>query len=320
MTVYFFYGDEDYNIELQINELKEKLLDKNFSSMSYKCVDNPQYTDLISYLRTQPMMFGNQMLVINCENYFSQAFEDYQLSEIETALKDNIESLCIIFVCILPRGEGKKPDSRRKFYKILTKYAKCQEFPTFKNYETDKLYAFIKNAAKKQKLTIENDACLELITRVGSNLRELVKEIEKLQLLAYPKNNITKDMVKDISISNEDLFALTDSLMKQNKGNAILEFRKLLDKKHPLEIISALQTMLRKWILTKLYKSQGQSIMTIAKATGQKEFLVEKILKNLENITIKDLVDLRQKITDAEYKMKNGESIDAIDEFEIAIL
>ena len=73
MAVYFFYGDEDYNIELEINALKKKLLDKNFSSMNFKSLDNPPYTDLISYLRTQPMMFGNQMILINCEDYFSKS-------------------------------------------------------------------------------------------------------------------------------------------------------------------------------------------------------------------------------------------------------
>ncbi|MEI8128286.1 MAG: hypothetical protein WCG95_01585 [bacterium] len=70
MSIYFFYGDEDYNIELEIKKLKKKLLDKNFASMNFKTADNPSFPELISLLRTQPMMFGNLMIVIDCEDYF----------------------------------------------------------------------------------------------------------------------------------------------------------------------------------------------------------------------------------------------------------
>ena len=35
MAVYFYYGDEDYNIDLAIEALK-KGLDKNFASVNFK--------------------------------------------------------------------------------------------------------------------------------------------------------------------------------------------------------------------------------------------------------------------------------------------
>ena len=118
MGIYLFYGDEDYNIELEIKKLKKKLLDENFASMNFKVADSPHYAELISLLRTQPMMFGNQIIVINCENYFTKTFEDSELDEISKALEDNTSSLHIIFVATLPRNEGKKIDSRKKIYKI----------------------------------------------------------------------------------------------------------------------------------------------------------------------------------------------------------
>ena len=53
MAVYFFYGEEDFNIEKEIENLK-KSLDKNFLEMSFKTCDNPKFADLIAILRTQP--------------------------------------------------------------------------------------------------------------------------------------------------------------------------------------------------------------------------------------------------------------------------
>lgn len=318
MSIYFFYGDEDYNIESEIKKLKKKLLDKNFSAMNFKFAENPSFPDLISLLRTQPMMFGNMMIVINIESYFSKVLEDNQLDEISKALEDNIESLCIVFTAILPRNEGKKLDSRKRIYKIITKYAQSEEFPTFKSYKTEDISNWINKEAKKHEITLEKEASTALIEQVGNNLRELVQELEKLKLLAYPQTIITKKMVKEICILNEDLFNLADFLIKGDKGRALLEFKKLLDKKHWLEIISSLQTMLRRWITIKS-KSKELSLFEISKLTGQHEFVVKTTLGKMKNTQLKDLVKLKQNLTTAEYKIKSGQSINPIDEIEYAL-
>lgn len=315
MGIYFFYGDEDYNMELEINKLKKKLLDKNFSAMNFKYADNPSFPDLISLLRTQPMMFGNMLVLIDIDSYFSKALEDNQLDEIEKALQDNVETLCIIFRVILPRNEGRKVDSRKKIYKIITKHAQSQEFPTFKTYKIEEISNWINKEAKKHEIQLEKDAVLTLIERVGNNLRELSQEIEKLKLLAHPKNIVTKKMVKEICISNEDLFTLADFLLKGDKGHALLEYHKLLDKKHPLEILSALQTMLRKWITIKL-KSNEVSLFEISKIVGQHEFVVKTTLEKMKDTPLKDLVSLKQNLTNAEYKIKSGQ--DTVDSVEYA--
>src|SRR5574344_261845 len=186
MSVYFFYGDEDFNIEAEIKKLKKKLLDKNFASMNFKTADNPSFADLITYLRTQPMMFGNQMIVIDCQTYFSKAFEDSQIKEISDALEHNVESLCIIFRAILPRNEGKKLDSRKKIYKTITKFAQCQEFPTFKTYKIQELTNWINKEAKLSGITLEKDATLAMIENIGNNLdRKSTRLNSSHQIISY---------------------------------------------------------------------------------------------------------------------------------------
>lgn len=319
MAIHFFHGDEDYNIELEIKKLKKKLLDKDFAAMNFKTADNPNFADLISLLRTQPMMFGNSMVVINCQDYFTKAFDDKQLEEISKALEDNQDNICIIFVVKLPRNEGKKLDTRKKIYKIITKHAQIQEFPTFKTYKIDEISNWINKEAKKHEITFEKPAILALIEQVGNNLREISLELEKLALLAYPQKVITQKMVKEICISNEDLFSLADFIIKGEKIHALIEFNKLLDKKHPLEIMSALQTMLRKWITIKT-KSRELPLSEISKLTGQHEFVVKTTLEKMKNTPIADLVKLKQNLITAEYKIKSGEAINVEDEVENAIL
>ncbi|MEI8128287.1 MAG: DNA polymerase III subunit delta [bacterium] len=240
------------------------------------------------------------------------------MEELSNALENNIESLCIIFRAILPRNEGKKVDSRRKIYKIITKSAQMQEFATFRTYKTEDISNWINKEGKKHEITFEKEAALALIEQIGNNLRQLSQEIEKLKLLAYPKTTITKKMVKEICISNEDLFGFADFLLKGNKGQALLEFQKLLEKKHPLEILAAVQTMLRRWIIMKS-KSKEMSMFEISKLTGQHEFVIKTTLEKMKDTPLKDLVALKQNLLQAEYKIKSGQSINHIDEVELAL-
>lgn len=321
MAVYFYYGDEDFNIDLEIEKMK-KNLNPDFVAMNFQVLDNPEYSDLITALRTPPMMFGDMLVVINSDKYFSSQknfFEDSELNDIEDALKNNPEALNIVFVAKLPHGEGKKLDSRRKLYKILNQF-NAREFASFRTYKTDDIKLWVKNHAKKQKsLTLKEDALEILVEQIGNNLRHFDSELDKLKLLAYPKDVVTKEMVEEIAISNQDLFNITEFILKNRKDLALLEFKKLTDKKHPLEIISAIQTMLKKWILIKL-KSQSCNSFELTKLTGLNEYAIKQTQNKLKSVNVSDLVNLKQNLYNVEYKIKSAEANDIISEVEIALI
>ncbi len=303
MAVYFFYGEEDFNIEREIEKLKGSL-DKNFLEMNYKVYDNPKYADLISILRTQPMMFGKMLVVIKCLEYFSKTFEDKEIKEITKALEDNSENLDIVFVAELPRDEGKKLDSRKKFFKLLSKF-NAKEFAPIPTYKTAELEGWIKKQAQSKKLKISQDALTAIISQIGNNLRQIDKELDKLQIIAHPDTLVTAEMVRENCISNEDLFAFSDYLMLGEKDKALREYRKLLDKKYCLEIVSTLQTMLRRWITLKA--NSGESTFELVKMTGMHEYVVKLTLQKLKKASLKDLVKLKENITEAEYRIKSGQ-------------
>lgn len=320
MAVYFFYGDEDYNIEIELEKMRSKL-NPDFLSMSYQTFDNPDYSTLITALRTPPMMFGDTLLVINAQDYFlsnKNFFTDSELADLEDALKNNPDGLNVVFVVKLPRDENKKLDSRKKLYKIVSKF-NTREFPTFKTYKTAEIAAWIKNEAKSKGLMIKDDAVELMIEQIGNNLRDFSTELEKLKLIAYPEKTVTKQMVGDICISHQDLFNFTELIMRNEKDKALLEFKKLLDKKHPLELLSAIQTILRKWIILKS-KASTASSTELAKLTGMHEFVVKQTIAKLKNTKLADLVKLKQNLFEVEFRIKSAESLDIVSEVECAII
>lgn len=318
MAVYFYYGDEDYLIDSQIETMRSKL-NPDFLSMSYQVYDNPEYPDLINILRTPPMMFGDSLFIINSNKYFSSQktyFEDNELADIEDALKNNPEALNVVFVVKLDREEGKKLDTRRKLYKILSKF-NCEEFQAFKTYKTDEIANWVRKLAKKKDLILKNDAVDLLVEYLGNNLRQFDVELDKLKLMAYPEKTVTKNMVEDISVSNQALFNITELIMKNKKDKALLEFKKLTDKQYPLKILAAIQTMLRKWILI---KTSSASPSELSKIVGMHEYVVKQTLQKLKNTSTADLVRLKQNLYSAECKIKSGMALDLISEVEIALI
>ena len=316
MAVYFFYGEEDFNIEQEINKFKKEL-DKNFLEMSFKTYDNPNYADLLSILRTQPMMFGKMLIVIDCLDYFSKTFDDKEIKEIESAIENNNSNLDVIFRAQLPRGEGKKIDSRKKLFKLLAKH-NVKEFQTIPTYKTAELESWIIKTGKSKGLSFDKKALTSIISQIGNNLRQIDNELDKLAIYAYPEKLITEEMVKTICISNEDLFAFSDFLMENKKDKALLEYRKLLDTKYPLEILSTLQTMLRRWIILKS-KSKTSTSAELSRLTGIHEYVVKLNLQKLKDTNLRDLVKLKQNITDTEFKIKSGLILDIEKEVENAL-
>ncbi len=303
--IYFFYGDEDFNIDLEVEKLKNEL-DPNFLEMSFKSYDHPKLADLIAILRTQPMMFGKMLIVIECLKYFTDGFEDKELKEITEALENNSDSLDIVFTAKIPRDEGKKLDTRRKFFKLLTKF-NAKEFPTIPTYKPE-LSAWITKEAKGYKLNLTPNAVTTLISMIGNNLRQLDSEIQKLAISVLPKDTADENDVKEICTNNEDLFALSDALIQMQYDTALLEYKKLLDKDHPIKILATLQTMVRKWVTLKA--NSKASSFELLKLTGMNEYVIKLTQQKMKNTTLRQLVALKENLTNCEYRIKSGQALD----------
>lgn len=329
MGVYFYYGDEDYLIDEELKKFKSNL-DKNFSEMNYAVYSELTYPEFINILRTPPMMFGKMMIVIEGSKLFpdrgtkrmsmlAYSYDEEQLNDITSALDNNPETLDIFFVEKFPRNEKKKPDSRKKIVKILSKY-NSQEFKTIPDYKTADLTNWINKFAKEKEVKVASDAAELLIKYKGNSLRDYALELEKLKLLAYPEKTITKGMVKEMCSANKDLFNLTDYITSGQKGKALVELRNLLmNETSPMPILSPLQTMVKKWIVIKL-NEKTMSNRDLGIKIAMNEYVVQLTKNKLKSVSLKDLVKLRENLTEAEARIKLGKSLNPKEEVENAII
>lgn len=152
--LYFYHGQEDYLIELELESLKSKVVDKSFLSTNYRVYDNPKFQELIDILRTPSLMFGNVLAVVNCEKYFFDTkgkinFEDKELKQIEEAIQSMPESLHVVFVCRIERGSTKKSTHEEKSIKSSLKMLQHQNLQSL-NLTRKNLPPGFKNRLRKK--------------------------------------------------------------------------------------------------------------------------------------------------------------------------
>lgn len=311
MPLSFFWGEEDFLIEREIKKLKTSFLQNEISELNYKTVDNPDFATLVMLLRAQPMMFGNLLCVIKMDRYFLEGgkkitLDDKQTEELIEALALISDKIHIVMTCLIPRGERKKPDARKKFYKAIQKSAVMQEFPAYKPYEDYKILPVLKNLLKDFNLKASNEALNKIISRNGPYIRDLYTALEKISLYVYPDNFINEKVVDNLYSTSQNIFALSDLILNKKYETALSEISNMLQKSHYLEILAFLQSTFSKILAVKIYSTK-MSCFEIAKNTGQNEYAVKMTLNKIKNTHLAELIKLKQNLTRAEFEIKTGE-------------
>ena len=70
MPLSFFWGEEDFLIEKEIDEIKNKVLGENISELNFRTSYNPDFSEFVYLLRSQPMMFRDIVVQIKADKYF----------------------------------------------------------------------------------------------------------------------------------------------------------------------------------------------------------------------------------------------------------
>ncbi len=300
MPTYLYWGEEEFNLDNAVRELRGKILDENFAALNHKTLDEPDIKKLLETIQTLPMMLGNLLVEVKATTLFLRSkrtveSDDPDLKKLIEKIEKLDNRVHLLFVCEIERDSGKKIDSTLKLTKTIQKIGTVREFPAFKFWEEDKVVGWITKQAEGKGVKIGREAAACLVTSVGFDLRKLDTELEKLKTSVHPKITITINEVKEISATNENIFLFAECLINKNHQAAVIEFNKLLEQNHPLKMIATLHTTVRNWLKIKLDLPVSMS-----------PYRAQKEKEKLRNISAEALFDLKERIKTAEYKIKSG--------------
>lgn len=324
MPIHFLWGDEDYLIEKEALKIKKDALKDDINPLNYRAVDNPSFALFSELLRTNAMFFGDSVVQIKCPNYFLESkkkvsLDDKQTAELVNAINNISEKVHIILICPTPKGEKKKPDARKKLYKELAKITTPKAFETFKNYESYKYIPVVKKLAQEIDIQIGDNEICTIVESLGTSLREISIQLEKLKLFAYPEKKITGEMIEKVVSTNTDLFSLIDFILAKNWAKSLKLISEILQKEHFLPSLAFVQTSITNLLKIKLYSTKLSSY-DLAVKFNMNEFIVKKNLEKLQKVQLEELIRLKINLSDIDYKLKTGVLTDPICAYEIAFL
>ncbi|NTU65981.1 MAG: DNA polymerase III subunit delta [Chloroflexi bacterium] len=321
---FILHGDNEFEISERVADFKQKIGDESMRDLNITVLDGRKTTlgevqhaaDAIPFLADKRLVIVEGLLT----RLASRKAKDGDGAVPSGAAKDVLNSL----IDYVPR----LPDTTRLVFvefqplnpkHLLIKLAEQQMGKTViecKQPAATELPRWIGDRAKKCGGSIEPAAAQRLAALIGSDLRRLDTELNKLITYVNAQRSITtKDvdlLVSDASTSS--VFDLVDALGKRDGQRAAHELHHLLDQgENPLGLLAMIVRQYRLLILVK--ELQGRSVTpdAMAKELGQHPFVIKKLNEQARNYRdIAQLEAIYRCLLDIEVEIKTGQTSDVL--------
>lgn len=287
MNLYLFYGNNKSIINDKINNIinKYNIVDNNI--IKYDLEDN---LDNIIEEASMISLFGDTKLILINATFK----EDIDVDKLEEYLKHYNNNTYIVFM------SNDKVDTRRKLYKLITKYGTIEEVNGDNNY----IRSYIKEYIKDYMIDINY-----FLSKVSDNLDNIKNELDKLMLYKMEDKNITNKDIDDLVIPNieEDIFSLTDSVITNNVDKSITLYNKFMEKNYePIYIIGLLGNQFTLLYQVKKLYDMGKNNNEIASILGVHPYRVKLAIQNSYYYTESDLIKYIYKLGNLDKDIKTG--------------
>lgn len=204
----------------------------------------------------------------------------------------------------------KKVDKRSAGYKQLKKHGIIEkECHDFKDWENDKIIAWIQNFSKKKNANISPDAAMMFVDSFGTNIGIIKQEIEKCLVTIHPNTSISKeDILHASSNAIGEYSKLSKSIKKGNIDQIIKSAHQLIQlKEDPHKIMNQLLFQINQLLPLKLALDQKISQDKCAKIMGKHPYFIKKQMEEIQSSPLKTkLKPLIYELSQMDISIKTG--------------
>lgn len=291
MEIYLFYGNNNSIIEDKIGTIISK---NNIDTNNVVKYDMENNLDNIIEELSMNSLFGDKKAVI-VDITFKEELDDKKLEEFFDKNKNNNNIL--IFNC-----SNEKIDTRRKLYKIINKYGKTEELNKNHDYVIDYIKKYLQDNNKSMDISY-------FLSKVNDDLDNIKNELEKLTLYKMNDSYIENSDIDSLVIPNieEEIFALSDSVIKKDKKRSIELYQEFMNKNYePIYIISLLGSQFHFLYQVKRLYNLGKSNDEIASILFAHPYRVKLTIQNSYLYTEELLLKAIYKLADLDKNIKLG--------------
>src|SRR5579859_3909484 len=222
----------------------------------------------------------------------------------EKALAEHVSEMSESTVLVLLLDEVL--DAANPLMKAAEKHGKIVQSNVPKG---SSLESWISKRAKSNNVKITPEAVTLLANYIGSHLRLLANELDKLATYVGQDGTITAKEIRLLSahIQEARIFDLTDALAQRNRKQALNILHDLLaDGEPPLKLISTITSQVRSLLLVKELAQKGMRSGQIVSTLGIAPFVAEKSLRQVGNFTPAQLESTYRQLLETDAALKRS--------------
>ncbi len=319
MPVYFFWGEDDFNLIQAAKQLQKDIVDTDwmdFNFHRFSCYQTDFTIEGLSQIMTPPFGMPGRLVWIEESSIATNSSQDL-FSELSRTLPAIPPENHLLFT------SSKKPDARLKSTKLLKKYAQFKEFFLIKPWDTDAILKQIKDMASSFGLKLTPKATQVLADCVGNNTRQLWNELEKLSIYHQTRDKPLDDSLVStlVNSTTSNTLHLAEAI-SQGKSEAALDLLvKLVNQNQPpLKIVATLVSQFRMLAIIRLYVESGeQDDKVIAEAASVNNFKrIYFLRKQVKSLSSQQLLNTLPILLDLECNLKSG--MEALSSLEVKII
>ena len=294
-SAYLLYGEESYLKKQYKRRLTKAILPEddtvNYAYYEGKGI-NP--AELIDLAETMPFFADRRLIVVENSGFFKNA-----TPELADYIKEMPDTACLIFL-------ENEVDKRGKMYKSVKDKGRIVELG--RQDEKTLLY-WIAGNVKKEGRQIKESAARYLLSKTGTDMENLEKELEKLFSYTLGCSEITVEDIDAIcttQISNK-IFDMIEAVAAKNQRKALDYYYDLLAlKEPPMRILYLLARQFRLLLEVKELMGRGNDKAQIAKTAKLHPFAAGKYMQQCKIFSKAELRSIMEEAANTEELVKTG--------------
>ena len=293
--VYLLYGEEAYLKKFYKEKLRHAIVAPD-DTMNYAYYEgkgvNPN--EIIDLAETLPFFAERRLIILENTGFLKNASP-----ELADYLSEMPESTSMIFI-------ESEVDKRGKLYKAIQSHGRAVELV---KQDEMTLLRWIAGLAKKEGKLMQESAVRHFLAKVGMDMENIQKELEKLFCYTLEKEEITIEDIEEIcteQITNR-IFDMVNAVAEKEQRKALDYYNDLLAlKEPPLRILALLTRQFETLLVVKALDKNGCSKKEIAEKTGKPPFAVAKYQTQAKAFTAAGLRNIIEDGVEIEESIKTG--------------
>lgn len=302
-NVYYLWGGEVYLIDQKITEIIDEVWQAGGEEPEVVYVDADEISalELGQTLEFSPLFTLARVVIIKRPGWLAKSYRKLRkIDETLQVLQDYLQNDNHGQVLIITSAEN---NASNPITKLLVKNVQVINVKTLSPKE---LEAWCKSAIQQQNVRVA-PAALNRMVGSGQDMYYLQNLIDKLSLIGSPAGIGAAEMEEQLDSKQEiKVFKLTDALMNRNLKGAMAAFYQLQEQgQHYLLLLHMITRQYLMLSKIKFYKETGCNAAKIAELTGQKDFIIKKMLEQATNFSRLEIRKIFTRLLEIDTSLKS---------------